>query len=83
MTHDGSTARSPERIAELLEIAARETRVIRHLTGCLEQLALAQAAQRELSELTATEVQDAVARRRSTSAQAISPRGVSVRGISA
>ncbi|MCW2737799.1 hypothetical protein [Nocardioides sp.] len=73
MTHDRSAARSPEGVAELLEIAASEALVIRHLTDCLEQLTQAHAAQRELSELTSAEVQDAVARRRT----------ISVRGISA
>lgn len=73
MIHDGSPMRSPERVAELLEMAGREAQVIRRITDCLEQLAQAQAARRELSALTSAEVQDAVARRRL----------ISVRGISA
>lgn len=67
MTHNGSTARSPERVAELLELAGREPQVIRQITDCLEQLAETQAAKRELCELTSAEVQDAVEYRRSIS----------------
>lgn len=71
MTHDGSTARSPqrgpERVAELLELAGREPQVIRQITDCLEQLTQTQSAKRELCELTSAEVQDAVEYRRSIS----------------
>lgn len=73
MSHDGWTARSPERVAELLELAGREPQVIRQITDCLEQLTQSQAAKRELCELTSAEVQDAVEYRRS----------ISVRGVSA
>lgn len=70
-TQDGSTAqgegRSPERVAELLELAGREPQVIRQITNCLEQLTQTQAAKRELCELTSAEVQDAVEYRRSIS----------------
>ena len=67
MTHNGSTARSPERVAELLELAGREPQVIRQITDCLEQLTQTQAAKRELCELTSAEVQDAVKYRLSIS----------------
>ena len=67
MTHDGPAARTPERVAELLEIAGREAQVIRQITDCLEQLTQTQAAKRELCELTSAEVQDAVEYRRSIS----------------
>jgi hypothetical protein len=73
MTHDVGAARSRRRVAELLEIAGREAGVIRQITDCLRQLDQAQAAKRELSELTPAEIQDAVTSRRS----------ISVRGVSA
>lgn len=67
VTKDGSTARSPERVAELLDLAGREPQVIRQIIDCLEQLTQTQAAKRELCELTSAEVQDAVEYRHSIS----------------
>lgn len=67
MTHDASSAHSPQRVAEPLEIAGRETQVIQQIIDCLEQLTHSVAAKRELCALSAAEVQDAVEYRQAIS----------------
>lgn len=52
--------RSPEEIAELFEIAGRETEAIRQLSGCVAQLLEAQAAKDSLKSLTPAEVRAAM-----------------------
>ena len=56
--------RSPAQIAELFEIAGRETDAIRELTGCVQQLQLAQEAKHTLSTLTPAEIRGALNLRR-------------------
>ncbi|RHW28291.1 hypothetical protein D0Z08_04760 [Nocardioides immobilis] len=55
---------SPEQIAELFEIAGRETVAIRQLTGCVQQLQRAQEAKHMLSTLTPAEIRGALELRR-------------------
>jgi len=56
--HDGH--RSPEEIAELFEIAGRETEAIRQLSGCVAELLEVQAAKDSLTALTPAEVRAAL-----------------------
>jgi len=55
--------RSPEEIAELFEIAGRETEAIRQLTGWVAELLEVQAAKDSLMALTPAEVRAALAYR--------------------
>jgi hypothetical protein len=66
---DGAT-RSPGEIAELFDIAGRETDAIRKLTGCTKQLHEVQAAKRALATLTPGEVRAAPEYRRASVGEA-------------
>jgi hypothetical protein len=63
MTDDHDGHRSPEEIAELFEIAGRETEAIRQLSGCVAELLEVQAAKDGLKALTPAEVRAALALR--------------------
>lgn len=56
--------RSPQEIAELFEIAGRETDAIRQLSGCVAQLHEVEAAKQTLKALTPAEVRAALEHRR-------------------
>ena len=63
MTNDHGGRRSPEEIAELFEIAGRETEAIRQLSGCVAELLEVQAAKDCLKSLTPAEVRAAMEHR--------------------
>ena len=60
MTNDHDGHRGPEQIAELFEIAGRETEAIRQLSGCVAELLEVQAARDTLKALTPAEVRAAL-----------------------
>jgi hypothetical protein len=63
MTNE-NVQRSPQEIAELFEIAGRETEAIRRLRGCVSDLLEVQAAKESLRALTPAEVRAALVYRR-------------------
>jgi hypothetical protein len=56
--------RSPQEVAELFELAGRETEAIRQLGGCVTDLVEVQAAKESLKALTPAEVWAALEYRR-------------------
>jgi hypothetical protein len=63
MTNE-NVQRRPQEIAELFEIAGRETEAIRQLSGCVTDLLEVQAAKESLKALTPSEVRAALEYRR-------------------
>jgi alcohol dehydrogenase class IV len=63
MTNE-NVQRSPQEIAELFEVAGRETEAIRQLSGCVTDLLEVQAAKESLKALTPAEVRAALEYRR-------------------
>lgn len=55
-----TTPRSHEQIAELFQIASRETDAIRRLSGCVKQLQQAQEAKHTLATLSPGEIRGAI-----------------------
>jgi hypothetical protein len=56
--------RSPQEIAELFEVAGRESKAIRQLSSCVTALLEVQAAKQSLKALTPAEVRAALEYRR-------------------
>lgn len=62
----GKRSPAPEQIEGLFGVAAGEWVAITRLTGCLADLGVAQAAQRELAILSAVAVREAPIKRRNS-----------------
>jgi hypothetical protein len=63
MTNE-NVQRSPQEIAELFEVAGREAKAIRQLSGCVTALLEVRAAKESLKALTPAEVRAALEYRR-------------------